>query len=475
MSVIAVANPVIMDELHASVTQVIWVTSAYLLAYAAPLLFTGRLGDRFGPKNLYLIGVVVFTLSSLWCGLAGDINSLIVARAVQGLGAALMTPQTMSVITRIFPAEKRGAAMGAWGATAGIALLLGPVIGGLLVDSFGWEWIFLINLPIGLLAFGLAWVLVPSLETRPLKLDVVGVILSCLGLFLLVYGLQEGNSKDWSSTIWLMIGAGLAVLTLFVIVQARNKQDPLLPLSLFRDRNFALANIGIAAMGAAVTAMTVPTYFFLQGVRGLSSMESALLFSPLAILTGVFAPIVGKLSDKAHPRTFTALGFVLFAVSIVGYNRLMEPESQLWMFAAVAGVSGIANAMTWGPLGAIATRNLPLHQSGAGSGIYNTNRQMGSVLGAAAVGALFVDRLTSHLPQMGGGGEGQSEVSITEVPEFIKEPYSMALAETGLLPGAFLLLGAVACAMFIRFPTPKASDEKTDEAPTGQQAGAVAG
>ncbi|MBB5801450.1 EmrB/QacA subfamily drug resistance transporter [Saccharothrix ecbatanensis] len=475
MSVIAVANPVIMDELHASVTQVIWVTSAYLLAYAAPLLFTGRLGDRFGPKNLYLVGVVVFTLSSLWCGLAGDINSLIVARAVQGLGAALMTPQTMSVITRIFPAEKRGAAMGAWGATAGIALLLGPVIGGLLVDSFGWEWIFLINLPIGVLAFGLAWVLVPSLETRPLKLDVVGVILSCLGLFLLVYGLQEGNSKDWSSTIWLMIGAGLAVLTLFVVMQARNKQDPLLPLSLFRDRNFALANIGIASMGAAVTAMTVPTYFFLQGVRGLSSMESALLFSPLAILTGVFAPIVGKLSDKAHPRTFTALGFVLFAVSIVGYNRLMEPDSQLWMFAAVAGVSGIANAMTWGPLGAIATRNLPLHQSGAGSGIYNTNRQMGSVLGAAAVGALFVDRLASNLPQMSGGGEGQSEVSITEVPEFIKEPYSMALAETGLLPGAFLLLGAVACAMFIRFPTPKASDEKTDEVPTGQQAGAVAG
>jgi MFS family permease len=265
------------------------------------------------------------------------------------------------------------------------------------------------------------------------------------------------------------------VLTLFVVVQARNKQDPLLPLSLFRDRNFALANIGIAAMGAAVTAMTVPTYFFLQGVRGLSSMESALLFSPLAILTGVFAPIVGKLSDKAHPRIFTALGFVLFAFTIVGYSLLMQPDSQLWMFAAVAAVSGIANAMTWGPLGAIATRNLPLHQSGAGSGIYNTNRQMGSVLGAAAVGALFVDRLTSHLPQVSGGGEGQSEVSITEVPEFIKEPYSTALAETGLLPVAFLLLGAVACAMFIRFPTPKPAEEKTEEAPTGQQAGAVAG
>ncbi|WP_031075979.1 MFS transporter [Streptomyces sp. NRRL S-118] len=463
MSVVAVANPAIMEALEASVSEVIWVTSAYLLTYAAPLLFTGRLGDRFGPKNVYLVGLVVFTLASLWCGVADSIDTLIAARAVQGFGAALMTPQTMSVITKIFPSDKRGAAMGAWGGSAGVSLLLGPVIGGLLVDSVGWEWIFLINVPIGVVAFVLAWKLVPALEAKHHKFDLLGILLSCSGMFLLVYGLQEGNNKDWSAAIWLTIGAGLVVLVLFVVTQARNKSEPLLLLSLFRDRNFALANIGIAAMGAAVTAMTVPSYFYLQGVRGLSSMESALIFAPLAILTGVFSPIVGKLSDKAHPRTFTTIGFVLFAVTIVAYSQLMEPGSQLWMFSATAALTGIANGMAWGPLGAIATRNLPVHQAGAGSGIYNTNRQMGAVLGSAAVGALFVNRIEEHLPNIGGTG-GQFEGSPSAIPAVVHEPYSTALSETGLLPVAFLLLGAIACALFLRFPPQTQETQGTQEA-----------
>ncbi len=138
-----------MEALDADINSVIWVTSAYLLAYAVPLLITGRLGDRFGPKSLYLMGLVVFTLASLWCGLSGDVEMLIVARVVQGLGAALMTPQTMAVITRIFPPDRRGAAMGIWGATAGVATLVGPLLGGVLVDGLGWEWIFFINVPVG--------------------------------------------------------------------------------------------------------------------------------------------------------------------------------------------------------------------------------------------------------------------------------------------------------------------------------------
>ncbi|MEU3459412.1 MFS transporter [Streptomyces sp. NPDC006733] len=458
MSVVAVANPAIMEGLDASISQVIWVTSAYLLTYAAPLLFTGRLGDRFGPKNVYLVGLVVFTLASLWCGLAGSINMLIAARTVQGLGAALMTPQTMAVITKTFPAEKRGAAMGVWGGSAGVSLLLGPVVGGLLVDSAGWEWIFLINVPIGVIAFALAWKLVPTLETKNHKFDLFGILLSCAGMFLLVFGLQEGNNRDWSTGIWLTIFAGLAVLALFVTMQARTTDEPLLLLSLFRDRNFALANIGIAAMGGAVTAMTVPSYFYLQGVRGLSSMESALIFAPLAVLTGVFSPIVGKLSDKAHPRTFTTLGFVLFAVSIVGFSLQMTPDSPLWLFSTTAALTGIANGMIWGPLGAIATRNLPVQHSGSGSGIYNTNRQIGAVLGSAAVGALFVNRIQAHLPRMGQGG-GRFEGSPSALPEIVHEPYSTALSETGLLPVAFLVLGALACSLFLRFPTPVTQEE----------------
>lgn len=155
-TIVSVATPDIISSLHSDINDVVWVTSAYLLAYAVPLLITGRLGDRYGPKNVYLVGLAIFTLASLWCGLTGSIGTLIVARVFQGLGAALLAPQTMSVITRIFPAERRGQAMGFWGAVAGVATLAGPILGGVLVDQLSWEWIFFINVPVGVIGFGLA-------------------------------------------------------------------------------------------------------------------------------------------------------------------------------------------------------------------------------------------------------------------------------------------------------------------------------
>src|SRR6476469_9398350 len=206
-TIVSVATPTILADLHTDVDAVVWVTSAYLLAYAVPLLITGRLGDRFGPRRLYLLGLVVFTLASLWCGLAQNVETLIAARVVQGLGAAVMTPQTMAVITRIFPPDRRGSAMAIWGATAGMATLVGPILGGVLVDGLGWEWIFFINVPVGLVGFALAWRLVPTLTTHPHKFDIPGVLLSALGLFLVVFGIQEGETYDWGTitgpiTVW---------------------------------------------------------------------------------------------------------------------------------------------------------------------------------------------------------------------------------------------------------------------------------
>src|SRR4051795_2044264 len=192
-TIVTVATPAIISDLHADVNSVVWVTSAYLLAYAVPVLITGRLGDRYGPKNLYLVGLTVFTAASLWCGLTNSIEMLIAARVLQGLGAGILTPQTMAVITRIFPAEKRGQAMALWGATAGVATLVGPILGGILVDALGWEWIFFINVPVGVLGFVLAVRLVPSLETRMHKFDWLGVALSGVGMFLLVFGIQQGH------------------------------------------------------------------------------------------------------------------------------------------------------------------------------------------------------------------------------------------------------------------------------------------
>lgn len=448
MTIVAVANPAIMTNLHADISQVIWVTSAYLLTYAVPLLVTGRLGDRFGPKNIYLIGLAVFTAASLWCGLSGSIGMLIAARAAQGVGAALMTPQTMAVITRTFPPDRRGAAMGLWGGVAGLATLVGPILGGVLVDGLGWEWIFIVNVPVGVVAFALAVWLVPALPTHEHKFDIPGVLLSGVGMFLLVFGIQEGNTYDWSLWIWLLIGAGLVVLAVFLVNQARNTGEPLLPLSLFRDRNFALSNTAIAAMGAAVTSLMVPTYFYLQAVREMSPTKSALVFAPMAIVTGFSAPLVGKFADRLHPRIVPTAGFGLFALSVFCFSMLMKPDSSLAWFLVAAALAGFANACIWAPLASTATHNLPVQQAGAGAGVYNTTRQVGSVLGSAAISALVAARLTAN--GLGGGPVAEGGAGQGPLPEFVKDSFSTALSQSTLLPAAVLLIGVAASLLFIR-------------------------
>src|SRR5699024_1280843 len=225
-TIVSVATPALMRDLDADVNEVMWVTSAYLLAYAVPLLITGRLGDRFGPRNMYLLGLTIFTASSLWCGLTDDIRQLIIARVIQGLGAALLTPQTMTVITRIFPAVRRGQAMGAWGAVAGVATLVGPLVGGVLVDAAGWEWIFFVNVPVGIVGFGLALWLVPVLPRRSHSFDWLGVVLSAAALFLIVFAVQEGENADWAGWIWAMMAAGAVVFAACLYWQSRTTGEP---------------------------------------------------------------------------------------------------------------------------------------------------------------------------------------------------------------------------------------------------------
>ncbi|WP_269204015.1 MFS transporter [Nocardioides sambongensis] len=212
LTIVTVATPTIIEELDASVNEVVWVTSAYMLAYAVPVLIMGRLGDRYGSKRLYLAGLVVFTLASLWCGLTTTIGALILARVVQGFGASMMTPQTMAIITRIFPAAERGKAMAVWGATAGAAMVVGPILGGVLTDGLGWEWIFFVNVPVGLIALAAAWRLVPSLPTHAHRFDWIGVALSGSAMFLLCFGIQEGDQQDWAGWIIAMILGGVVLM-----------------------------------------------------------------------------------------------------------------------------------------------------------------------------------------------------------------------------------------------------------------------
>ncbi|MDJ0392386.1 DHA2 family efflux MFS transporter permease subunit [Rhodococcus sp. G-MC3] len=446
-TIVAVAQPAILAGLQTDINNVIWVTSAYLLAYAVPLLVTGRLGDRFGPRNLYIAGLVVFTLASAWCGLSGSIEMLIAARAVQGIGAAMITPQTMAVITRVFPAEKRGTAMGAWGAVAGVATLVGPILGGVLVDSLGWEWIFFINLPVGVVAIVLALKFVPVLPTNEHKFDIPGVVLSAVGLFCVVFGIQEGQKYDWDGRIWSLIIAGVIVFAVFLYWQAKNKNEPLVPLALFRDRNFSISNVGIAAMGFAMSGMLLPVMFYAQSVTGLSPTRSALLFVPMAVLTGALAPNVGKLVDRMHPRYIAGSGLFLLAVALLAFAAVMTPTTAIWKLLLPVALMGVANALIWSPLAATATRNLPMSQAGAGAGIYNTTRVIGSVLGSAGIGALIQSRLAAEIP--GSASSGSSEFS-GRVPEMLRDGFTTAMAQSLILPAAVLVIGTVAVCFYAR-------------------------
>ncbi len=446
MTIVAVAQPQIAKALHTDLNGVVWVTSAYLLTYAVPLLVTGRLGDKFGPKRVYQVGLVVFTAASLWCGLSGSIGMLIAARAVQGLGAALITPQTMALITRIFPAEKRGAAMGVWGSVAGVATLVGPLLGGILTDSFGWEWIFFVNIPVGIIGVGLAAWLVPNVDTHDHRFDWFGVVLSGIGLSALVFGIQEGEKQHWSWWIWTLIIGGVVMMVLFIVWQGKMKGEPLLPLSLFKDRNFSVSNVGIVAMGFAISGLMIPVMFFLQLVGGMSPTQSALTMVPMALISGFLAPVVGKLLDKVHPRSIIAGALFLEGIAIAWAGAIMHPSTPVWQLLIPMCIMGFAQAGIWAPLAATATRNLHWTKAGAGAGVYNTTRMIGSVIGAAAVGVLMQTRLTAEL----GSGAGDRSGALSELPQFIKPGFADAMGQSLYLPAIVLIIGAIAALFFER-------------------------
>lgn len=423
-TIVAVATEAFVTQLGATTNQVIWVTSAYLLAYVVPLLFTGRLGDQIGPRAVSIAGLTVFTGASLWCGLAPNIETLIVARVFQGFGAALLTPQSLSVITRVFAPERRGAAMGAWGAVAGIASVVGPVFGGVLIDAFDWRSIFFVNIPFGILAVGLVWLWVPVLETRSRSYDIPGIALSALGMFLLVFGIQQGETHGWGGTTTGLIAAGLAGITAFVWWQSRVRIEPLVPLRLFRDRNFSIGTFGVSTIGFVTAGTMVPLMFYLQGVKELSPTSAGLMLLPMALVAGVLAPLVGRWADRLDPRIFTGIGYFSYAVSLFWLALVMDSQTSIGVLLGPIALMGVANGCVWAPTSSTAMRRLELASAGAGSGVYNTTRQVGAVLGSAAIGALMQARLVAH------GDIGQ------------------AVADAMFLPAVVVLLGGLATMAF---------------------------
>ena len=267
-------------------------------------------------------------------------------------------------------------------------------------------------------------------------------------MFLLVFGIQEGQTYDWGTiagpiSVWSLIGAGVVVLALFVGWQARNTREPLLSLQLFRDRNFSLASLAIAAVGFGVTAMAFPTMLYAQGVLGLTPTQAALLFVPMAVISGALSPYVGRLTDRAHPRWVAGFGLACFVVGLVWLAAVMGPATPIWELLLPIALIGVANGYMWAPISTSATRNLPMDQAGAAAGVYNTTRQIGAVLGSAGIAVLMQSRLAVELPGRRAGRVGRCGAAPA-----LRAGFGAAMAQALLLPAAVLVFGLVAALCF---------------------------
>jgi EmrB/QacA subfamily drug resistance transporter len=399
LTIVNIAIPDMVDKLHASLDQILWVVNAYSLALAVLMITAGRLGDLRGKKNLFIAGLVIFTLASLACGLSQDPLQLIAFRAVQGAGAAMLLPQTLSLIVDTFPAEKRGLPLGIWGAVAGVSGVAGPTVGGLLVSDFGWRWIFFVNIPLGIVVLFMAVTILPTAQ-RVVKhrLDIGGVLLASVSLLCLSFALIEGQRYNWNTWIWAMIGAAVVFLAIFLLYQ-RSQQDnePLVPFSLFRDRNFSIMNFIGIAVSFGIVGLLLPMTIYLQSVLGFSALKAGLSLLPLALGTIVMAGPAGALAGRFGGKYILMAGLTAFAGGILWITAVATVGKSWTVVAAPLFLIGMGAGCTFAPMANETLRNVPLRLSGAASGINNALRQVGSVLAAAVIGAVIQNQLVSAL------------------------------------------------------------------------------
>jgi EmrB/QacA subfamily drug resistance transporter len=405
-TIVNIAIPNMIDKLDASLDEILWIINAYILIFAVLLITAGRLGDLYGPKRLFIIGLIVFTLASAACGLAQTPGQLIAFRVIQGIGGALLTPQTLSTITMIFPPEKRGAAFGIWGSAAGVATIAGPTLGGWLVTNWDWRWIFFVNVPVGIATLILAVVVLPDIQLhRRHQLDWVGTALATVGLFLVCFGLIEGEHYDWGTvtgpiTIPLIIGAGVLILAVMLWQQYLQRDgEPLIPFTIFADRNYSLMNAVVAAIAFGMFGLFLPLTIFLQSVLGLSALQAGLTFAPMSLVSVFVAPFAGRFADKVGGKWILFAGLLLWTIGMWTLVEFTTVDSTRWSLLPSLLIAGFGLGMTFAPLQTIAMLNIQPQVAGAASGFINTTRQLGAVIGSAAVGALLQAQLATQLPE----------------------------------------------------------------------------
>jgi EmrB/QacA subfamily drug resistance transporter len=456
VTVVNVALPDIQRELNASLSSLQWVVDAYSLMLAAFLLTAGSLGDRLGRRRVFTIGFGVFTFASFLCGISNDPTLLNLARGLQGIGGAGMFATSLALIGQEFHGKDRATAFGVWGATVGGAVAVGPLIGGIITQSFGWEWIFFVNVPIGITAMVLTERKIVNVFVKdPEPVDLPGLVTFSSALFLLIFGLIRGNPEGWGSPQILACLIGSVVLLgVFIAIQLR-VAHPMLDLKLFRKPAFNGVSAVAFALSAGMFAMFLYLTIYLQGVLDFSPLEAGLRFLPLTILGFVVAPISGALSNRVPIRVLLGSGLALVGVGLLLMHGL-TPSSEWTELLVGFVIAGIGIGTTNPGIGQAAIAVVPMEKSGMGSGINTTFRQVGIATGVAGLGAVFQGRIDSKLSELlphapSGLGEAVASGGSRAVSE-LPLPPALHVKAAHAADAAFvcalneiLVIGAVIC------------------------------
>jgi len=400
--VVTTAIPVLREDLHASLSGLQWTVNAYTLTFAVLLLTGAALGDRFGRRRLLVIGIAIFTAASAAAALAPSILALDAARAAQGLGGAIVMPLTLTVLSASVPAERRGLALGIWGGISGLAVALGPLVGGAIVTGISWHWIFWLNVPIGLALTPLILLRLDESRGPASRLDLPGLALASAGLVGIVWGLVRANEAGWTSAgIAGSFVVGTALLVGFVAWELRT-EHPMLPMRFFRNRTFALANVASLFMFFGMFGAIFFISQFFQTVQGLSPFQSGLRLLPWTAMPMLVAPIAGALSDRIGGHRLMGAGLALQAIGLAWIAAVSEPSTPYVEFIGAFLISGVGMALFFAPVANVILSSVRPEQEGQASGANNAIRELGGVFGVAVLAAVFTVN--------GGYGSGQQFV-----------------------------------------------------------------
>jgi EmrB/QacA subfamily drug resistance transporter len=397
ITIVNVALPAIQKSLHASFTDLQWVVDAYALTLASLLLVSGSVADIIGRRRVFVIGLVLFSAASLGCGLAGSPTVLSVSRAVQGIGGAMLFATSLALLAATFQGKERGTAFGIWGATIGGAVAIGPLVGGVLTDAFGWEWIFFVNVPIGIAAAFITVAKVDeSKDPSTRRVDWLGAATFSASLFMLVLALIRGNDEGWSSALIVGLFAGSVLALLAFVLVERNSEAPMLDLTLFRNRTFAGASVVAFSLSASMFAMFLYIVLYIQNVLGFTPLQAGLRFLPLSLVSFFVAPVAGRAAERLPARVLLGGGMVVVGIGLLLMHGISDNSDWTTLLAgfvvAGAGIGCVNPNLAQAAIGVVDPR-----KSGMASGINNTFRQVGIATGIAGLGAVFQSKVQAKV------------------------------------------------------------------------------